>query len=857
MGRRGYLLGLAAALLLTYPAWREWTDPHLNLLWEDYKGVDDAKNHMLRLYLLGWMVEHGVWLPRWLPDLFMGYGYPLFDFYAPGFYYVALALQALFHLDAWDAYKAGGVLAAVVGASGAYALTTDVWRRPALGVVSAVALLYGPYVFQTNLFQRGDLPEALALALLPWLLLGIWRLHRPLSRGRIGVWLVFTVTAGAAIVLIHNLTAISAAAVAAVWTLALVIASRDAMALARTALAGLAIAGLTAFVWLPAVAERGDVQLEMLLEGHLDYREWLLDLGGHSARQQSSENRQTRVGLIDLHLAYPHQHQFIATLKPSLGQAALGVLALAVVAAGALRRRDTAGSLAPTAALLAIAICSWLLTFTFAEWVWRSVPGFSLLQYPSRLLGPGGVCIAVAGAGALTAPLDWLNRRVGTLPASGVLAVALLGLFANGALAREVPWSDDPRRPVGGQIDARTVWIEEGDKFGGTGTTSGGEFTPRSVEIAVYTAGQRRGRPVFERLYPEADWLGGLFIPVSGDLRFLGWDQAPLSVSLRIANGGSSDGLVGFRQFVFPGWRAWVDGRPTPIGPAPWVEEQQATLGFITIPVPAGEHAVTLAFGPTAARTTAALISLVTLALLASGVWWLAASRPAIAPLALVVVVIAAGGYLTVRALSPAFHRFAVPPAGQGTLLVNVAEAARTGQARVSSPSGASLGPDRFVDVRQLTLTDEDPGRGLAGRSRRQWLYMHPTSEVSVDVTLPSGKQIWFDAAATLDPAVWRADVGDGVTFIATVQSLDGPAAGRTLEVLRQVVNARADPAQRRFVPLEADLTVLAGHRTRLALRTEPRDDLSFDWAGWANPVVVARLTARLRPLQHVLALPQ
>ncbi|HEX9440335.1 MAG TPA: 6-pyruvoyl-tetrahydropterin synthase-related protein, partial [Roseiflexaceae bacterium] len=443
----------------------------------------------------------------------MGYGYPLFNFYAPGFYYVALALRGLLGLDVWDGYKAVGVLAALVGASGAYALTTGVWGKPGLGVLAAVALLYGPYVFQTNLFQRGDLPEALALGLLPWLLLGIWRLHAPLRRREAAMWLAITVGVGAAIVLVHNLTAIAAVVVAAVWTAGLVLRAWDRAGALRIGAAGLAVAGLTAFVWLPALAERGGVQLEILLEGHMDYHEWLLDPAGQTPRQQSSENRQTRSGLVDAHLAYPHQHQFITTLKPSLAQAALGSVALAVVVAGIVSRR----TVAPLAALLALSVACWLLTFRFAEPVWRGVPGFALLQYPSRLLGPGGVCIAVAGAGALAGPLEWLRGRWGTVSNAALLTAVLLGVLANGALAREVPWSDDPRRPVGGQINGRTVWIEEGDKFGGTGTTSGGEFTPRSVEIAVYTAGQRRGRPVFERLYPEADWLGGLFQPLSGD----------------------------------------------------------------------------------------------------------------------------------------------------------------------------------------------------------------------------------------------------------------------------------------------------------------------------------------------------
>jgi hypothetical protein len=339
-------------------------------------------------------------------------------------------------------------------------------------------------------------------------------------------------------------------------------------------------------------------------------------------------------------------------------------------------------------------------------------------------------------------------------------------------------------------------------------------------------------------------------------LRFLGWEEAPERVTLRVANDGASDGAIGYRQFVFPGWRAWLDGRPAPIERAAWIEEQQATLGFITVAVPPGEHTVTIAFGPTTSRLIGGVVSLFTVAALALGLLvGIGPLRGAARSLAftLTVAAIAVAAWLTWRGGRPMFHRFAVVHAGQGRLLVNVAEAVRAGQAQISSPSGAALGADKFVDVRQQTIVDEDAGRGLAGRSRREWLYTHPTSEVSVDVDLPAGQPIWFEAAAALDPAVWRADVGDGVTFVVTAQPLGGVGEGRSIEVLREIVNPRADPAQRRFVPLEADLSALAGQRVRLTLRTEPRDDLSFDWAGWANPVVVARATARQRPMQYTV----
>ncbi|MGH2350595.1 MAG: hypothetical protein ACRDI2_14960, partial [Chloroflexota bacterium] len=385
----------------------------------------------------------------------------------------------------------------------------------------------------------------------------------------------------------------------------------------------------------------------------------------------------------------------------------------------------------------------------------------------------------------------------------------------------------------------------------------------------IYTAGQRRGRAVFERLYPERDWLGGLLHPLAGDLRLLSWRNAPLQLSVRVANDGSDAGQLGVRQFRFPGWRAWVDGQRVPVGVAPYIPEQQATLGFVVLSVPPGEHTISLAFGPTPWRLAGMGLTLATWLGATSALAWSLWRERRFSPrfLAVAWLVLAVGiGYLTWRGLRPAFHHIAVPPAPaahpvdgvwraselperSGGLLVNVAEAVRAGQARVSSPSGAGLGPDRFVDVRQLTVADQDRDRGAAGVSRRQWLYLHPPSAVSVDLALPAGRTVWLQAGLALDPAMWAAPAGDGVRFQASIAPLD--AAGHTGSpaiVLDRVINPRAEREHRRWVPVEADLSPWAGQSVRLTLRTLPNDDLSFDWAGWGNPVVFVREFARVRP---------
>jgi hypothetical protein len=325
------------------------------------------------------------------------------------------------------------------------------------------------------------------------------------------------------------------------------------------------------------------------------------------------------------------------------------------------------------------------------------------------------------------------------------------------------------------------------------------------------------------------------------------------------------------RQFRFPGWRAWIDGRRVPVGVAPYIPEQQATLGFIVVDVPPGEHVVNLALGPTPPRVAGMELAVLAGAVLAGLVlWglWRRAFVPVVPPALLVagcLVTVLCLAYGAWRGIRPAFGRFAVPPApaaapangvwpaepappGSGALLVNLAGATRAGQARVTSPTGATLGPDRFVDVRHLTVVDPDPDRGAAATSRREWLFLHPPSEVSVDVAIPAGRTVWLQSVLALDPATWDAPVGDGVRYQAAVTPIRDGSEGTPRIVLDRTLNPRAEAAQRRWVPVEADLSPWGGQTVRLTLRTLPGDDLAYDWAGWGDPVVAVREFARVRP---------
>ena len=405
----------------------------------------------------------------------------------------------------------------LLGSRGTAALVVA-WRRLALGVLAAAAVLYGPYVYRATLFQRGAVPEALGLGLLPWLPFGAWQTWRAETPGRQTAWLAGDGRPAAALLLTHTLVA-RRRPITLAWTVALPAHPAgpggpgprpwpSSWAPSRPA-------------WLPAAGESGAVQLEIGREGHLDPRAWLLDLGGNSEKQQSAENRQTPGGPLDLHLFYPHQHQFVVTLKPGLAQGALAllaVLALALCAAPPSARLRPPPRPRPASRLdspprcsarrqallaspfLALALVCWALLFTFSEPLWRLVPALSLLQWPGRLLGPFGYCVAIAGAGGLGAlwtlaegrPLLGARRRLGPgRGGPGPGAAQRVG-------RREVPYYPDPKRTM----DGRMIVQEEKDSFSHIGTTSGGVHP-----------GRRADRRLHRRAAPGA---GGVRAPLPG-----------------------------------------------------------------------------------------------------------------------------------------------------------------------------------------------------------------------------------------------------------------------------------------------------------------------------------------------------
>ena len=438
----------------------------------------------------------------------MGFGYPLFNFYAPLTYYLGVVAIRL-GLDTYGALQTVAIGAVLVGTAGMYMLATGLLGTVPRGLFAAAAYVLAPYPFLHNLYLRGAVPEMWGLALLPWVL---WAGLKAYGRASLAASVALTL-ALSALVLLHNLSALIGVGLLLLWLAVLVMTDRRIAGIRAVVAAAAVALGLTAFFWLPALGERGLVQFELAWTSYEEVSKWLYDPGTPVRRIYDFDDpyNQTLVGPVDLHAAYPYIDH--APFKPSLGQAVLWGIGSLGVASLLWRRRLRHAVL--IVFFLVVAAGAWWLTTKWSDGVWETVALLRTLQFPFRLHSVIALGVAVAAAAALPRSA----RLSLPLGATLVLLLAWQGLAGR-------PWPGDDQ-PANRVVDGARLRLGQIDRWAGETTTSNGEFLPRSVWWATYTSGGRRGNSVYERTYPEREWVGGLVRPHTGTLDVHGLYSGP------------------------------------------------------------------------------------------------------------------------------------------------------------------------------------------------------------------------------------------------------------------------------------------------------------------------------------------
>ncbi|MBU6151512.1 MAG: hypothetical protein KGR25_08680, partial [Chloroflexi bacterium] len=242
----------------------------------DVRQSDDGEQFLLRALTLGHALSVHLTYPRWLPDLYLGFGYPVFSFYSPLAYLTVVLVGGITGTTVDVAVRVTMVVTVLFGALGTFMLARslvapgsrhDPWTTTVASLSGVGMMVASPYPFITNLFFRGDLPEAMALAWLPWFWLALRGLvTRRNADGRDVSGIVASGLAGAALILTHQLSALIAAAVAVIVVIGSCRSSSVRTTTQLVAFAGTVAIGITALFWMPLLADAPSVRLDAV--GH-------------------------------------------------------------------------------------------------------------------------------------------------------------------------------------------------------------------------------------------------------------------------------------------------------------------------------------------------------------------------------------------------------------------------------------------------------------------------------------------------------------------------------------------------------------------------------------------------------------
>lgn len=551
----GVIAALAASVLMLW-ALRWLFTPHL-------LAGHHSEYHALRVLLVADLWRSGEFIPRWVPELAGGLGYPLFIYYGWLSYALAAELNVL-GVAPVTALNAVTIAAALWQAVGAWMLGRQLGGR-AGAWVAWVLFAFAPYQL-VNLYVRGNFPEFVAGSLAPW---ALWAMLRAVAgKGR---WhglacAVFL----AAIALCHNISGLTLGA--AVTVSGLLFAGtlppqERKVGMGRALLAGTTGALLSAFFWLPVLAGQHYVRLANDFNAYLDYRQHFLYL-----RQLISTAWGYGYSLPGPNDTMPLQLGIVQVATLLL----LAPLGIALAGRASSRRRVRLAGVALAALALAF------LTTGRSAWLWAIVTPLALLQFPWRLHLPGTLLVAATGALAFrvfaaTHRRRWRGLRLDVLLAAcACLALAATSLRYCRPLATYVVDEAALRKllDVGYyttsiQDEFRPVWANDLETLGRLMRTEQASLDGVPISKARLPSSEQRGNFTLQAQIADA---GELRLPI----------------------------------YWFPGWSLSIDGVPQATYPC-------SGTGVICARVDAGTHVFAAAWRPTRVYHLGAAISLLTL----------------------------------------------------------------------------------------------------------------------------------------------------------------------------------------------------------------------------------------------------
>ena len=221
-----------------------------------------------RVFEMGNALSSGMFPVRWSENLGYGYGYPIFNFYAPLAYYIG-SLALFIGFDALIATKWMIIFGTLLAGVSMFFLGRA-FKGNIGGILSGLLYMYAPY-HGVNIFVRGAVSELFAYGFVPLIFLSLFRF----SENQEKKYIILGGVGFAAVVLSHNLTALMITPFVLLYVFYLLMRNLTvkgtlAKGFGLTLLLGVS---LSAFYWLPVIGEIGYTNVSSQIEGGSRYQD--------------------------------------------------------------------------------------------------------------------------------------------------------------------------------------------------------------------------------------------------------------------------------------------------------------------------------------------------------------------------------------------------------------------------------------------------------------------------------------------------------------------------------------------------------------------------------------------------------
>lgn len=348
-----------------------------------------------RVFEMTKSLRAGMFPVRWVADLGYGYGYPIFNFYAPLPYYIG-SLFMIIGFDAILSTKIMIITGIIFSGFSMYLLASEFWGKSG-GLISALLYLYFPY-HAVNIYVRGAVSEFWAYAFIP---LVFWGFYKLFKEGKYR-YIVISALSYSGLILSHNLTAMMVSP----FLIALIAffimrnyKKKNFKNIANIIYAFFIGIFVSSFYWMPALLEMGNTNVESTIKGGANFRDhfvclnqlWYSQWGYGGSTSTCFDGLSFMLGKMNILIVLLSIISFFIVLyKKKLNKKILTVFIF-------------------TFSGLLISV---FLLLSEAKFIWEYIFPMKYFQYPWRFLNMIGFFMAFLGGGIILFSRQIIKNKI-------------------------------------------------------------------------------------------------------------------------------------------------------------------------------------------------------------------------------------------------------------------------------------------------------------------------------------------------------------------------------------------------------------------------------------------------------------